>query len=269
MYEWIFAILGILALVLMFYYAVIYAPTKKRKENHMKKAIELTKDIGDKKIRCISLTTNRFNGGRAFYLIEIGAETDFDKFCCKLEEGWENSAYSVETARKNVEEIICQMPYSFLTIEDLNISEIDFFKPRNYNKKLKELEINKESDRERINLYFFPDFRDKKLSVIRFNNTINYSKQDIQFYCYVLLVSDNEDKKYIELFEYPYYDEDFANLRIENYIAYYNQNNPWGGSINSTLITENKQMCDFLNSHPLYTHQYSYNSLASIEPYYE
>ena len=81
---WLYGIIAALVFVSMGFYLIYYAPTKERKEYHKKKAIELTKDIGNKKIKCISLTTNSFNGGRVFYIIEDGAETNPCKYICRL-----------------------------------------------------------------------------------------------------------------------------------------------------------------------------------------
>ncbi len=231
--------------------------------------MELTKTIGNKEIRCISLTTNNFQGGCVFYLIEIGAETDPNKFLYKLDEGWYNSAYPIEEARRNVEEIIRYMPYSCYVIETLNMLEVDYFKPRNHKKKLQEVNKGLDGDKERMDLYFFPDFMDKELSVIRFKHSINESHNNSNLDYYFLEIIDNGDKKYINLFDYPAEDEEYANLRIDRYIAYYNQHNPWGGKINTAIIPGNIELCDFLETHPLYTHQYLYRGLAYIEPYYD
>lgn len=266
---WLYGIISALVIASVGYYLIYYVPTKERKEDHKKKAIELTKDIGNKKIKCISLTTNSFNGGRVFYIIEDGAETDPSKYICRLEEGWDKSAYSIEEARRNVKEIIHHMPYSLYWIEDLEISETDFFKLRRHNKKLQETNKSISDDQERMQLYFFPDFMDIKLSIIRFNHTVERTNYDDKYYYYVLLIHHNKQKKYMLLFDYPTYEDEYANLRLESYITYYNQNNPWGGKIDTKIACKDEEICDFLEAHPLYTHQYLYRNLDSIEPYYE
>lgn len=247
-------------------YLFVYIPTKDRKAAHQQKAFELTKNIGNKKIRCVSLTTNNFEGGKAFYIIEENAESDPTKFCYKIEEGWDKSAHPIKIARRNAEEIIRFLPYSVYYIDDLNMSAQEFFAQRENVKKMRELEDLLKYDIEKMNMYFFPDLMEKELYIIQFTHTAKKTK-----YSYYILEINvgKEIKKYVCLFFYPKGDDKYAKLRIERYISYYNANNPWNGSISSEVIYAKQELNDFLKTHPFYTHQYAYKNLESISPYYD
>lgn len=142
--DWILPILiSILILLPCVYYLFYYLPRQGEKKDNQNKAFELTKEIGNKNIRCVSVITT-FNGktGRAFYILEENAENDSTKYCVELEEGWDNSAHTIEEARKKVNEIIEFMPYH-LWIEDLQVSRKEFFQPREDDKEKRYLNQHK------------------------------------------------------------------------------------------------------------------------------
>ena len=260
-----YGIVCIIFFAFAFFNMFYYIPTKERKEQHRKKALELTKTIGNKSLRCVSLLTNRFNGGRVFYVLEENAEKDSTKHCHKLEEGWENSAHPVEEARRNTKEIISFMPYS-LWIDDLDISEADFFAPRKDDRKTRDVEKFLIHDFEKMDMYLFPDLMEKELHIVRFNHTTKKTK----YHYYVLVVEEaNGTQKYLNLFYYPDCDNKYAQFHVDSYISRYNSNNPWGGKINTEVKVINQEINDFLKTHPLYTHQYLYRGLKSIKPYYD
>ena len=132
-------------------------------------------------------------------------------------------------------------------------------------KKMDELNKNISSDRERIEFCLIPDIKDKHLSVIRFNHTVGKTK----YYWYTLVLDEDSTPKYIALFDYPKCDIEYAEIRIKEYVAFYNKNNPWHGKIHSEIMNVEQEICDFLQTHPLYTHQIMYSRYNAIEPYYD
>ena len=266
-------IIGILLVGLLGYYCLFYVSNKEQEEKHTKKAFEITKKIGDQNVRCVSVKTTLCDKpGRAFYLLEEGAETDSTKRYELLDEGWENSAHSVEEARQNAYSIIRHMPYK-VWIEELDVTRYDFFLPRVRDKKYLSLQQAKERDQKRIDYYFWLDFEGLEICIERYVQSYVEGRQKYQDYWYLMKVGTDEDAKYIALFNYLTDDIDYANERVRNYITYFNRMHKLEHST-KRLLQENVVIVDveleeLLKSNPYYTHQFAYQGLHSIKRYNE
>lgn len=269
--DWILYIFVCLVVAVPLGYSIIfYLPKKEDEKRNQQKAFELTKAIGNRKIRCVSVkTTYNDKPGRAFYIIEEGAEIDSTKYCTEIAEGWDNSAHTIADARKIANGIIRFMPYS-IWIEDLDASRTEFFQPREHNQKMLELEKWKLHDQENMDFYLISDLCDQRMHIERFLHTGTKFKD----YWYLLVIETNGENKYLALFDYPVYDDRYARIRLEHFVSYFQKINSGNGSISWDIVEVDQEICDFLGTHPRYTHQSLYKylnplSLDSIEPYYE